>query len=313
MARFQNGWVKIHRKMFDGRYDGWDIAILIWLILNANYEDGKSRANAKSGRIIVKRGQLITSISEIGNALKWDRRTIAKRLKIFEKEGIIELTMSNHGALITLCNYDKYQSQDDDDISLPSTALCTTPSTTLCTTPSTTPSSHIKELKKLRREEGKNLIQISIPTEISTETRPPPTVDGTYLEIGTRWLKIAQEEYPWRNGDKKWTVENFGRELQKIAKSLKASPDDMRRLIDRFEKDPFWRKNAASPFGLSKRSQNGLRKIDNMIASLRTEFERKQSSQTNLADLRKQFQEDFKTKEELEKILEEQDRNANRY
>ena len=315
MARFQNGWIKIERSIAGGQYDAIDIGIMTWLIISANYVDGKNKVRGKIGRVFLKRGQLVTSIENICGVLNLTEGIVRRRLKTYQDEGFLSSETSNHGTIITILNYNKYQciENEHDQTKDQTNDEPTTNGDQTNDEPTTNGDQHIKELKKLRREEGKNLIQISIPTDISTETRPPPTVDGTYLEIGTRWLKIAQEEYPWRSGDKKWTVENFGRELQKIAKSLKASPDDMRRLIDRFEKDPFWRKNAASPFGLSKRSQNGLRKIDNMIASLRTEFERKQSSQTNLADLRKQFQEDFKTKEELEKILEEEDRNANRY
>lgn len=146
MARFTNGWVKIHRSLLNDRYDGVDIGLLTWLIMAANYQDGKSKAGSKSGRIEVKRGQVVTSICEIANELKWDRRTIRKRLKIFQNEGIISAKIDNHGCIITICNYDSYQSVDDDPCTAQRTALCTTP----CTTPCTAPCTHNKEYKELK-------------------------------------------------------------------------------------------------------------------------------------------------------------------
>lgn len=161
MARFTNGWVKIHRSLLSDRYDGFDIGILTWLIMAANYQDGKSKAASKSGRIEVKRGQVVTSICEIANELKWDRRTIRKRLKIFENEGIISAKVDNHGCIITICNYDLYQSIDEDPCTAPRTALCTTP----CTAPCTAPCTHNKELKKGSIKEIKKGNRRDIPPE----------------------------------------------------------------------------------------------------------------------------------------------------
>lgn len=150
-----------------------------------------------------------------------------------------------------------------------------------------------------------------LPQKKIKEEKPPIILPNDWLEIGKRWLKMAQEEYPWRAEEKYWTPEHFGQELQKVAQYFGASSKDFKQLLERLEKDSFWRKNAASPFGLIKKSANGLRKIDNMIASLRTDFERKQSIQSNFSELRKHMS-DLRSKEELEAELRREDQHAKR-
>jgi DNA-binding Lrp family transcriptional regulator len=283
-------------------------AIFVKLVFRANYKPQETIYKDKLYNI--ERGELSTSFESLSNYLKINYSTCRRSIKKLEKFGFIFVKSDSYQTTIKINNYDNLCAHESDERTAGEQTYEQTCEQTYEQTCELQVSKHvntIKELKNLRREEIKNERSIAL----ASATRHP--VSNDYILLGDKWLKIALEEYPWRLQEAKWTGENFGRELEKIAKSLKASPVEMQKLFERFEKDPFWRKNAASPFGLTKRSQNGLRKIDNMIASLRTEFERKQSSQTNLADLRKQFQEDFKTKEELEKILEEEDRNANRY
>lgn len=171
MARFTNGWVKIHRSLLNDRYDGFDIGLLTWLIMAANYQDGKSKAGTKSGRIEVKRGQVVTSISEIANELKWDRRTIRKRLKIFQNEGIIYAKVDNHGCIITICNYDSYQAIENDPCTAPRTTLCTTP----CTTPCTAPCTHNEEYKESK--------ELNKGEQTRVRARVPQDQVDTFLDV----------------------------------------------------------------------------------------------------------------------------------
>lgn len=112
MGRFSGGWVKISRSLCDGSYDVIDIGILFWLICNANYVDGKALARSGHKRIAVPRGTLVTSVKEMELALGCARGLIRKRLKNFENEEIITIKTTNTGSIITICNYDKYQSME---------------------------------------------------------------------------------------------------------------------------------------------------------------------------------------------------------
>ena len=112
MGRFTGGWVKISRSLCDGTYDATDIGILFWLISNANYTDGKALARSGYKRVTVKRGSLVTSVKEMELALGCARGLIRKRLKNFVEEGILAIETTNTGSIITICNYDKYQSME---------------------------------------------------------------------------------------------------------------------------------------------------------------------------------------------------------
>ncbi len=114
MARFQNGWVKSYRSLYHTYYDGWDMAILGWLISAANYEDGKTDITGAQGRVTIRRGQVLTTVCEIAKKTKFTRALITKRLKIYESEGIIKRDRVSKSvrsqSIITIINYNEYQS-----------------------------------------------------------------------------------------------------------------------------------------------------------------------------------------------------------
>jgi hypothetical protein len=86
------------------------------------------------------------------------------------------------------------------------------------------------------------------------------------LALGTKWLKYAVHHYPAKVNDRKWTPDSFALELRKVATAIGYSIEQMSQLCDSIAGDTFWCNKAASPFGLLKKSDNGLRKIENAIA-----------------------------------------------
>ena len=150
MARFQNGWVKSFRTLYHSHYDGWDMAILGWLISAANYADGKSLVAGRGGRILLKRGQLVTSLNEIQNATKFSKSVINRRLKRYTEENIIETQTKQSGTVITILNYDKYQCIENEQETQTKQKENTSGNTSGYTS-----GVHIKELKKLRTKEFK--------------------------------------------------------------------------------------------------------------------------------------------------------------
>jgi len=149
MGRFSGGWVKISRSLCDGSYDALDIGILFWLICNANYVDGKSLARSGHKRVIVKRGSLVTSVKEIESTLGLTRGSTRNRLKNFVEEGILAIETTNTGSIITICNYDKYQSMEGME------EPAVEPSDNHQTTIRQPSDNHI--LKKVRKKESKNI------------------------------------------------------------------------------------------------------------------------------------------------------------
>ena len=176
MSRFSGGWVKISRSLCDGSYDAVDIGILFWLICNANYVDGKSLARSGHKRVIVPRGTLVTSVGEMELALNVARGVLRNRLKNFVEEGILAIKTTNTGSVITICNYDKYQSMEGME------EPAVEPSDNHRTTIGQPSDNHI--LKKVRKKETKKV----------TITKPPKPKLGTD-EVIARYCELFEQEH----------------------------------------------------------------------------------------------------------------------
>lgn len=107
------GFIKLHRGWRDcdaftndpfSEREAW-----LWLIENAAWKDGQRRAG-KGNVIEVQRGQIHTSERTLASVWKWDRKHVRRFLKRLEKCAMVGPTGGPSGSLITICNYDKYQS-----------------------------------------------------------------------------------------------------------------------------------------------------------------------------------------------------------
>ncbi len=83
------------------------------LIGNANYAD--SYFYKKTIRIDVKRGQSASSIETLKERWGWSRGKASRFLNLLETEGMIVQQRGNQTTLITICNYEVYQSSQADD------------------------------------------------------------------------------------------------------------------------------------------------------------------------------------------------------
>lgn len=101
------GWITLHRKFLQWEWFGKPemVQMFIWLLLNASHTDRKWQGQ------VVKRGQILTTTSKIMEALNLSEqqtRTCIKRLK---STGEITCQSTNKYTIITICNYDRYQSE----------------------------------------------------------------------------------------------------------------------------------------------------------------------------------------------------------
>ncbi len=100
-----DGWIKLHRK-----FASWEwfnisemVHLFIYLLLNANSEDGEWRG------IKVKRGQIITGLNSLNEKTKISIQTLRTCLMRLEKTGEINTQITNKYRIITICNYELYQ------------------------------------------------------------------------------------------------------------------------------------------------------------------------------------------------------------
>ena len=109
-----SGWFAMNRAMFEhpifaGKPDR--IAAWAWIIATAAWQDTRQDANGKT--VTVKRGQLLTSYRQMSKATGVPVQPLRTLIDKLQDEGAINTDTSTGRLLITLCNYEKYQSAGD--------------------------------------------------------------------------------------------------------------------------------------------------------------------------------------------------------
>lgn len=95
------------------------------------------------------------------------------------------------------------------------------------------------------------------------------------LELGRKWLEMALAEMPHRANDPKWHGAQFAEDLIAVKNHLNYTDKQMLALFHWVSASEFWRPNACSPRQLLKVRDDGLRKIDTIIAQMKSPHERK--------------------------------------
>jgi hypothetical protein len=115
MARFTNGWVKIHRKLlspeWSQRLDAVGKGLFIELLLMANYRD--TQIVVGTTVTTLKRGEILTSVGELSGKLNLSYKVTRNRLKVLENLQTIAIKRASRGSIITICNFNRYQDEDD--------------------------------------------------------------------------------------------------------------------------------------------------------------------------------------------------------
>lgn len=99
------GWVKLHRKLLEWEWygDAHMVHLLVHLLLTATHEDRKYKG------LTIKRGQLVTTIKELAEALGASETSTRRRMKRLKSGGFLTIKVAHNRTTITICNYDSYQ------------------------------------------------------------------------------------------------------------------------------------------------------------------------------------------------------------
>ena len=153
------GWIKLHRKLqdcwiwqekepFDKR-SAW-----VDLLLSANHSDKKILFNGEL--IIVKRGQVLTSIRKLSAKWSWSVNRVYRYLRLLESDNMLIKESDNDKTLLTIVNYEVYQcSEYTDGNTVGNTGEYKEE------TPASTPSEHKQECKedKNAKNEKKQIME----------------------------------------------------------------------------------------------------------------------------------------------------------
>ena len=106
------GWIKTYRQILDcwlwtdkepyDKRSAW-----MYLLLTANHSDKKIMFNGEL--IVVKRGQILTSIRTLAEKWKWSYDKTLRFLRLIESDGMIEKESDKFRTLITIVNYEVFQ------------------------------------------------------------------------------------------------------------------------------------------------------------------------------------------------------------
>ncbi len=106
-----DGWIKVYNKMTEWEWYGDPNMVATWLhlLLTANWKDKEWRG------MTIKRGQLITSVAKLSEAIgQTERQTRVCLDRLIESKQIVKQT-TNKFTIITICKYDSYQYSEETE------------------------------------------------------------------------------------------------------------------------------------------------------------------------------------------------------
>jgi hypothetical protein len=110
----QPGWIKLYKQTLESDFwlsedepFDWRSAF-IHVLLSANWRKGTSRKNGHM--ITIERGQLLTSIRKLMATFHWSRKRVENWIKGMTEYGMLESQSVGFGTVLTVVNYDKFQS-----------------------------------------------------------------------------------------------------------------------------------------------------------------------------------------------------------
>lgn len=99
----QNHWLFKEKRTFS-KFEAW-----IYLLMEANHS--KAKVPIGNQIVTVERGQRLTSILTLSDLFNWSRFKVKTFLDLLESDGMLEVKTTSKYTLITIVNYDFYQSE----------------------------------------------------------------------------------------------------------------------------------------------------------------------------------------------------------
>lgn len=110
--KYMEGWIRIHRKLIETSWFNKSEYVHLWLylLLKANHQD--KEVFIGNEKVLVKRGQFLTSRSKLAEVVHIQENKIYRILKCFENEHQIEQQKTKKYTVISILNYDMYQKNE---------------------------------------------------------------------------------------------------------------------------------------------------------------------------------------------------------
>jgi len=243
------------RNIFDSAIWGDDPEILklfIYLIGSARH----SKIPKKYGTLIIKRGELVTSLSELadnnafirnGTLKKWSRQKVARMLEKLEAQEYIRKISDTFGTHLSICNYDRYQRPENYKTDTNGT-----------------------EMEQQWNEDG---TEVETNNNVNNVNNAKNVNNDIHAEIIDTSLNFHQYKKSQGKSHKDFKTEltenstvviNGAKEIDKLIRLDKETLDDIKEVLTFAVNDPFWMDNLISLSGIRKNGQNGIPKYFNI-------------------------------------------------
>ena len=102
------GWIKLHRGFtkFEWYQDANTMRVFLHLLITANHKEAKWQGN------VIGRGQLITSHSNLAKDLGLTIQNVRTSISKLKKSENVTVKSTSKFTMLSVCNYDTYQSED---------------------------------------------------------------------------------------------------------------------------------------------------------------------------------------------------------
>jgi hypothetical protein len=114
------GWIKLHRQLLESEVFASEKAlkIWIWILLKANFKNRFVPLRIGAGQSVVEigRGQLLFGRFSAEDELGINGSTIYKWIKKMEQSKMITIESNSHYTVITVCNYDVYNQDEEQEV-----------------------------------------------------------------------------------------------------------------------------------------------------------------------------------------------------
>ena len=109
------GWIKLHRKIWDNWIWEDPEKLRAWLdiLLMVNHEDKNVPYNGKM--ITIKAGQKLTSINKLSERWGWSKHRVYRFFLLLKEDNMCYTNGTTSGTIITVVNWESYQSVDNTD------------------------------------------------------------------------------------------------------------------------------------------------------------------------------------------------------
>jgi len=192
------GYILLHRSVFDSERfaqepfterEAW-----IWMLTQASYQPHRIRYHNRM--ITVGRGEVPTSYRRLQEQFRWGVHRVYNFLNLLNNEGMITRKIETGFLIITICNYEKYQSSLTETATDTATVSATLPATDTAT------NRNKGQLKDNKRE-------LNIPP-VSPKPKPHRvSLEELSLDHIRDWLAEKRSQGKYRLHDESFVLEYF--------------------------------------------------------------------------------------------------------